>query len=146
MEIPMSEDRLKILNLLASGRITPDEAARLLDALGHAPTPEGKPSPAAEGPKYLRVQMEQARGADRDPKHLNVRVPLSLLRAGVRLQGIIPAKARAQINAALAEKGVDVDLDKLKTDQLESLIEGLTQTSIDMDADDGRSRLRVSCE
>jgi hypothetical protein len=143
----MSEDRMKTLNLLAAGRITADEAERLLDALGNSPRFEAKPTPASgEGPKFLRVQMEKGGGDDRDAKHINVRVPLSLLRAGVRLQGILPAKARAQINAALAEKGVDFDVDKLKGDQLETLIEGLTQTSIDLDADDGKSRIKVSCE
>ncbi len=142
----MSEDRMKILNLLAAGRVTADEAERLLDALGNSPRPEVRPPSNGEGPKFLRVQMEQARGGERDAKHINVRVPLSLLRAGVRLQGILPAKARAQINAALAEKGVDFDVDKLKGGQLETLIEGLTQTSIDIDADDGKSRIKVSCE
>jgi hypothetical protein len=142
----MSEDRMKILNLLAAGRITADEAERLLDALGSSPRPEARPAAAKDGPKFLRVQVEKGRGEDRDAKHVNVRVPLSLLRAGVRLQGIIPPKARAQINAALAEKGVDFDMDKLKSDQLETMIEGLSQTSIDIDADDGRSRVRVSCE
>lgn len=142
----MSEDRMKILNLLAAGRITADEAERLLDALGNTPRPEARPAPGKEGPKFLRVQVEKGRGDDRDAKHVNVRVPLSLLRAGVRLQGIIPPKARAQINAALAEKGVDFDMDKLKSDQLETMIEGLSQTSIDIDADDGKSRVRVSCE
>ncbi|HEY1879664.1 MAG TPA: hypothetical protein VGG68_07020 [Caulobacteraceae bacterium] len=142
----MTEDRMKILNLLAAGRISADEAGRLLDAVGHSPQPEVRPIPAREGPKFLRVQVEQGRGAERDAKHVNVRVPLSLLRAGVRLQGILPQKARAQINAALAQKGVDVDLDSLKSGQLESLIEGLAQTSIDIDADDGKSRVKVSCE
>lgn len=142
----MSEDRMKILNLLAAGRITTDEAERLLDALGGSPKLEARPTANGEGPKFLRVQVEKGRVEDRDAKHINVRVPLSLLRAGVRLQGILPAKARSQINAALAEKGVDLDLDSLKSGQLETLIEGLAQTSIDLDADDGKSRIKVSCE
>lgn len=142
----MSEDRMKILNLLAAGRITADEAERLLDALGGAPKPEPRPMVNGEGPKFLRVQVEKGRGEDREAKQVNVRVPLSLLRAGVRLQGILPAKARTQINAALAEKGVDFDIDSLKSGQLETLIEGLAQTSIDIDASDGKSRVKVSCE
>ncbi|MGH7022678.1 MAG: SHOCT-like domain-containing protein [Caulobacteraceae bacterium] len=140
----MSGDRNKILNMLAEGKITAEEAERLLDALDSRPSGETQADPTA--PKYLRVQVEKARGDERDPKHVNIRVPLSLLRAGVRLQGIIPPKARASLNAALAEKGVNVDLDKLKADQVESLIKGLAQTSIDIDADDGKSRVKVSCE
>ncbi len=142
----MSDDRRKILEMLATGRITAEEAERLLDALGGRPAGSPSTAPAAPGPKYLRVQMEKARGDEREPKHVNIRVPLQLLRAGVKLQGIMPAKARASLSAALAEKGMDVDLDKLKAEGLESLIDTLTHTSIDVESDDGRSRVKVGCE
>jgi hypothetical protein len=58
----------------------------------------------------------------------------------------MPAKARASLSAALAEKGMEVDLDKLKAESLEALIDTLTHTSIDLESDDGRSRVRVGCE
>ncbi len=143
----MGDDRRKILEMLATGRITAEEAERLLDALGGQaiPRPAATPAPPV-GPKYLRIEMEKARDDHRDPRHANIRVPLQLLRAGVKLQGVMPAKARASLAAALAEKGVDVDLDKLKAESLETLIESLMHTSIDMESDDGRSRLKVSCE
>ena len=148
-EQAMNDDRRKILEMLATGRITAEEAERLLDALGgQAGTrPAAAPTPAMSGagPKYLRVQMEKARG-DGEPKHVNIRVPLQLLRAGVKLQGVMPAKARASLSAALAEKGMEVDLDKLKAESLEALIDTLTHTSIDLESDDGRSRVRVGCE
>ena len=143
----MGDDRRKILEMLATGRITAEEAERLLDALGGQSVPRPAAAPAsAAGPKYLRIEMEKARDDHRDPRHANIRVPLQLLRAGVKLQGIMPAKARASLSAALAEKGVDVDLDKLKAEGLEAFIDTLMHTSIDMESDDGRSRLKVSCE
>jgi hypothetical protein len=46
----------------------------------------------------------------------------------------------------LAEKGVDIDLDKLKGDNIEPLIDALTHTSIDLESDDGHSRVKVGCE
>ena len=55
----MSEDRTRILNLLAAGKISADEAERLLDALeahaGAAPDAaasrrSGRPSPATRLP------------------------------------------------------------------------------------------------
>lgn len=140
----MSDDRRKILEMLATGRITAEEAERLLDALGSGSHPG--PTPSGAGPKYLRVEVEKVRGDERDAKHVNIRVPLQLLRAGVKLQGLMPAKARAGLAAALAEKGMDVDLDKLKAEGLESLIETLTHASIDVESDDGRSRVKVGCE
>jgi hypothetical protein len=64
----------------------------------------------------------------------------------VRLPGLMSPKTRAALSAALADKGVDIDLDKLKGDNIESLIDTLTHTSIDMESDDGRSRVKVGCE
>jgi hypothetical protein len=142
----MSEDRMRILNMLADGKVTAAEAERLLDALGAAPRTEIAATPDGAGPKYLRVQVEKGRSDERDPKHVNIRVPLQLLRAGVRLQGILPPKARASLNEALAEQGVDLDIDKLKGGEIETLIAALTQTSIDINAHDGRSRVKISCE
>jgi hypothetical protein len=145
-EPAMSDDRRKILEMLATGRITAEETERLLDALGSGPRPAAGPPPSGAGPKYLRVQVEKVRGDERDPKHVNIRVPLQLLRAGVKLQGLMPAKVRAGLAAALAEKGVDVDLGKLKAEGLEAFIDTLTHTSIDVESDDGRSRVKVGCE
>jgi hypothetical protein len=140
----MSEDRRKILEMLATGRITAQEAERLLDALNGAP--QDRPVSPAPGPKYLRIQMEKDRRDEREPKHVNIRVPLQLLRAGVRLPKLMPPKTRTALALALAEKGVDIDLDKLKGDNIEALIEALTHTSIDVESDDGHSRVKVGCE
>jgi len=137
---------MRILNMLASGKISAAEAERLLDAVGGAPRAETAAPANGAGPKYLRVQVEKSRTDERDPKHVNIRVPLQLLRAGVRLQGVIPAKARATVNEVMAEHGFDVDLDKLKSGEIETFITALTQTSIDINADDGRSRVKISCE
>jgi hypothetical protein len=142
----MSEDRMRILNMLADGKITAAEAERLLDALGATPRLETATTAGGAGPKYLRVQVEKGRGGERDPKHVNIRVPLQLLRAGVRLQGILPPKARASLAEAMAEQGVDIDLDKLKSGEIETFIAALTQTSIDIDTHDGRQRVKISCE
>jgi hypothetical protein len=148
----MSEDRRKILDMLATGRITAEEAERLLDAVSApsgaqaTPSPAAAQTPAASGPRYLRIQMEKDRGDGRQPKHANIRVPLQLLRAGVGLRGLMTPKTRATLALALADKGVDIDFDKLKGDSIETLIDTLTHTSIDVESDDGRSRVKVGCE
>ena len=63
----MSEERARILNMLAAGKITADEAERLLDALdSRAPQTaasgesmiKGDPTPLLEAlPKYLYVKV-----------------------------------------------------------------------------------------
>ena len=63
----MHEERKKVLEMLAAGKITADEAERLLDRLsGNASNPasaaQPPPSSAAPGsakPKYLRIVVDQ---------------------------------------------------------------------------------------
>lgn len=138
----MSDDRRRILKLLAEGRIDADEADRLICAL-QAPAPRpGATAPRAT-PKFLRVEMDADRGS-RNPARVNVRVPMALLRAGVRLSYLIPPQARAEINAAFAQKGIALDLDRLKPENLEALIAQLGELQVDMQGD--RAKVRVYCE
>ncbi len=142
----MNEDRKRILGLLAEGKITADEAERLIAALERrTPAPEAATPRAALGarPKYLRVEVD-ADGRHGGPAKVNVRVPLNFLRAGVRMGALIPPAARDQVNAALAEKGVDFDINTLKPENLEALVEQLSDLSVDLHHDKGT--VRVYCE
>ena len=73
-------------------------------------------------------------------------MPLQLLKAGVKLQGLLPPKARDELNAAMQHKGVGFDFNQLRPDNLDDFIAALSETSIDIDVDDGHSRVRISCE
>jgi hypothetical protein len=139
----MTEDRKRILTMLADGKITADEAERLLDAMGSrsAPTPyvgEG----SNNRPKYFRVEVNSNEG-DGQTK-VNVRIPMQLLRAGVRLGALIPPRARDEVNAALAREGVPFDINQIKPENLEELIEHLAGVTVDVD--DPTARVRVYCE
>jgi hypothetical protein len=141
----MNEDRKRILAMLADGKITADEAERLLDAMSSrsAPTPY-----ASEGsnsrPKYFRVEVDANDGDPGGPTKVNVRVPMQLLRAGVRLSALIPPRARDEVNAALAREGVPFDLSQIKPENLEELIEHLAGMTVDVDNRD--AKVRVYCE
>src|SRR5271155_1448927 len=102
----MSEDRRKVLEMLAQGQITADEAERLIAALDFGPA--GEPAPKAK-PKFLRVavEAEDHKGA---PVKVNIRVPLQLLRAGVKLGSLIPPQARERVNFELQKEGLPFDL------------------------------------
>ncbi len=139
----MSEDRKRILEMLASGKISADEADRLLDALGRAPSIAGAASPRSNGPKYFRVVVEANDSAE-GPTKVNVRVPMQLLRAGVRLSALIPPRARDEVNAAMAREGIPFDINQLKPENLEDLIEHLGDMTVDVDS--GDAKVRVFCE
>ena len=142
----MNEDRKRILAMLAERKITADEAERLLDAMGResAPRPGVAPTNGSNGaPKYFRVEVDAHEPGD-SPTKVNVRVPMQLLRAGVRLSALIPPRARDEVNAALAREGVPFDLSQIKPENLEELIEHLAGMTVDVDNRD--AKVRVYCE
>lgn len=144
----MSENRRRILQMLADSRITADEAERLLSALEREPAPAASQSGPSGSPplnraKYLRVTVD-ADSRHGGPTKVNIRVPMQLLRAGVRLSALIPPDARAEVNAELRRKGVDFDIAQLKPENLEALIEQLSDLSVDVEQD--RAKVRVFAE
>jgi hypothetical protein len=143
----MNEQRRQILQMLAEGKITADEAERLIDALereqleapsGAAPRPKPRP-------RYLRVVVSSTDNFGGDgPGRVNVRVPLQLLRAGVRLTSLIPPQALTQVNAELTKSGIPIDLTQLKPQHIEDLIEQLDDITVDVDQPD--AKVQVFCE
>jgi hypothetical protein len=140
----MNEERRQILQMLAEGKITADEAEQLIDALERqtAPPPGEPPRPKTR-PRYLRVVISAPEGKD-SPSRINVRVPLQLLRAGVRLTSLIPPQALDKVNAELHRSGVPIDLAQLKPQHIEDLIEQLDDLTVDLD--ETNSKIRLFCE
>lgn len=133
----MNENRRQILDMLAHGKITADEAERLISAV------EKTPAQAGEAVKYLRVLVDANDALD-GPTKVNVRVPMQLLRAGVRLTGIIPAQARDQVNDALRKEGIPFDINNITPQNLEEVVEHLRDLSVDVDNE--HAKVRVFCE
>jgi hypothetical protein len=140
----MSEQRRQILQMLAEGKITADEAEALIAAL-ERDTPDPPPAAQARKPKYLRVTVSSADNFGGDgPGRVNVRVPLQLLRAGVRLASLIPPQALRQANEGLARSGIPIDLTQLKPQHIEELIEHLDDITVDVDQPD--AKVHLYCE
>ena len=142
----MNEHRREILEMLATGKITADEAERLIAALDKGQS-LGAISAAAESgprPKYLRVLVESEDADEDGPVKVNVRVPMQLLRAGVRLASLIPAQVRDHVNEAMREQGVIIDLNQIKPENLEELIDQLNDLTVDVDQKS--NKVRVFCE
>jgi hypothetical protein len=140
----MSTERRQILDMLSAGTITAEEADRLLRATDDtvmdrpAPSPTARPNRA----KYLRVVVDSdSSGA---PTKVNVRVPMALLYAGVKLSAVLPPEARDQLSARMRAQGVAFDLNHLKPENLEDLIDQLNDLTVDVDQDG--TKVRVFCE
>jgi hypothetical protein len=156
----MNENRRQILNMLAANKITADEAERLLAALESNGSPEafaaGSASGSANGngikadspksnAKYLRVLVEAEEGIDgtKGPTTVNIRVPMQLLRAGVRLASLIPVQAHQHLDEALSQHGVPLTLSQIKPENLEELIDHLGDLTIDVAAKENHSNVKV---
>jgi hypothetical protein len=143
----MSENRKRILEMLANGRINANEAERLLAALENGPIVDVTPQRSFGASKYLRILIEREpdRGQDEQTK-VNIRVPLQLLRAGVKLKSLLPEDARDQMNEALREKGVDFDVNQFKAENLDEMLANLNDLSIDIDKKSRKAKIRIFCE
>jgi len=142
----MNDDRKRILQMLSEGKITVEEAERLLEAIPRALGSQGEDGGlpvqrAARKPKYLRVEVNSGKPGKAD--QVNIRVPIGLLKAGVRLKGLIPGDAAARVNSALKDKGID--LDSLKGGALDELVEHLGDLEVDVKDSNGDT-VRVFCE
>jgi hypothetical protein len=140
----MNEERRRILTMLAENKISAQEAEALLDAM--TPGSPAVSSGAITGgamPKYLRVLVEGHE--EGHTGKVNVRVPFNLIRAGVRLAALIPAAAHGPVNKALKEQGIDIDVSKLKPEDLEGLVQHLTDLTVDVEGAHGE-KVRVFCE
>ena len=141
----MSEQRRQILAMLADGKITADEAERLIAATERGRVDSGsvtaEPRPTRR-PKYLRVVVDDRSGLE--PTKVNIRVPIQLLRAGVRLASLIPPKALNQANDELRRAGVPIDLTQLKPEHIEELMEHLGDLTVDVE--DSDAKVHVFCE
>ena len=141
----MNDNRRQVLEMLANGKITAEEAERLIAALERSGTHGAGATAMSEADKvkYLRVLVDTKDPLD-GPTKVNVRVPMQLLRAGVRLSSLIPADARDEVNAAMKSYGMPIDIAQLKPENLEDLIDQLNDLTVDVD--DDKSKVRVFAE
>lgn len=155
----MGDERKQVLEMLAAGKINAEEAERLLAALergtqsaagGSTAAGNGTAAATKARPKYLRVQVEadeSMTGLKGGTTTVNVRVPMQLLRAGVRLAGLIPQQAHDQLDAAFSKHGVPLTLSQIKPENLEELIDHLEDLTVDVDGKDGNAtKVKVFCE
>ncbi len=87
------EERIKVLTMVQEGKITPEQAAQLLEAIGTEPNKRqgagGGPQHAPEEPfipgrkpKFLRVRVTDT---DSGRPRVNVRLPISMVSVGIKM-------------------------------------------------------------
>jgi hypothetical protein len=142
----MNDEKRRILNMLAEGKINVTEAEELLVAIGEKNAdPSVKDSPIEDKcrPKCLRIMVEDDSKGEAGEK-VNIKIPLQLIRAGMKLGSIIPGKTREKIDAALKDKGIEIDINDVKPEQLEQIFSAMKDCCIDVDSQKGK--VKICCE
>lgn len=142
----MNEERRKVLEMLSEGKINVEEAEKLLSAL--TVDSEIDPGRAEQSPggkknlKFLRILVDP--GPDsKDPEKVNIKVPLKLIRSGLKLASFISNRARIRVNRALEKKGIKMDISQIKPEDLDEFITQLSDLKVDVEGDD---KVKIFCE
>jgi hypothetical protein len=141
----MSENQQRIPEMLAENKISTAEAYRLRSALetGRG-TSEGtvkSQTTARMKSKYLRVCIMPGPEHEHGDKcdRVNIRVPMALIRSGMKFTSLLPPEARDKVTGALREKGIDFDMRNLKPEDLDELLEALSDLEVDVAGSDGET-------
>ena len=142
----MSDDRRRVLDLLAQGKITVEEADQLLRALGSAAAQETT-QPAAEAsrkPRFIRIAVHKPADGRDAKEDINIRIPIPMLKGGMRLGALIPGYIGDKITARLRERGMDFDLSNLDPNAIEAVFRELNDMGIDFES--RKAQVRITCE
>lgn len=126
----MKEERMRILNMVAEGKVTPEEGARLIEALGDA----GE-QPAAQEPKgdQRKPRLFIVR-VDDEKDNTKVRIALPLALADLALK-FMPQDVRERLQM---EHGVNI------TEVLHKVQEGLPEGKlVDVTSDTAKVEIAI---
>ncbi len=118
----MSEERMRILKMIAEGKISPEEADELLESLDQ-PVPENRKE---DRPRFIKIRVEE-----HGEEKVNISLPLMLVKS---FMNFIPSEARNKME----DKNIDI----------ETILAGLeenggTGTLVDVEDEDEHVEIRI---
>ncbi|MCK5106493.1 MAG: hypothetical protein KAI33_11175 [Elusimicrobiales bacterium] len=123
----MKEEKARILKMLEDGKVSAQDAAKLLDAVEET---EGKNENAGKAGKTLKIRVYE-RDSPRPKVNLNIPIGWSKF--------LIPF-VESKIQNKLKEKGVDLDMDKIKEEMEHAHVGKI------IDIDDGGDKVEIYIE
>ena len=144
----MNEERKKILDMLSEGKISVDDAEKLMVAIEadtSSTTTSNNPQTGQE-PKQLKYLCVRVEPKAEDGEKVNIRIPIGLIKAGVKLASLMPKDVQTKVNDAMDEKGVDMNLDfkKLSAEDSDGFFSILSELSIDIDNE--KESVKIFCQ
>ena len=108
----MSEERKKILDMVAQGKLTPEEADRLLGAIKES----------QERARFFRVRVYNE---NKSKPKVKVDIPISVLKLaskiGTAFKGVVPEGHKVNIH------GKKIALDEFSPEMLDEIVESLSE-------------------
>ena len=133
----MSEERRKVLELLAQGKISAEDAEKLLDKLA-APASEAKAEESSSSrpskPRFMRIVVDRP-----GQEQVNIRMPLSFMRTGTHLLAVLPPR----VSEKLAELGIDFSAAGAMNEK--KWAEAVETMNVDIEKENGK-KVRIFCE
>ena len=134
----MSEETRRVLEMLSSGKVSVQEAEQLLQAVA---TPSQNADEKKAEPRYFRILVNKPEREGRKAEAVNIRVPMTVVRGGLRLGALFPGmlgKKKIQL-----DNGTELDLSKVTYTDLEAMIKDIGELTVDVDGD---AQVRIRCE
>jgi hypothetical protein len=111
----MSEERKKILNMVAEGKLTPEEADRLLGALKES----------KDKARFFRVRVYDT---NNDKARVRVDIPISVLKLaskiGAAFKGVVPEGSKVNVH------GKEISLDEFTPEMIDKIIEEIEEGGV----------------
>jgi hypothetical protein len=155
MTATQTDETRRVLDMLQEGKITVDEADRLLKALSADRPPDTAAADAAtdgrDRVRWIRINIQKPANDGHKAKNVNIRVPIAVVKGGMRLGAIIGTFAGDKAARRMKAQGLDIDLAKISSDlsqmngpEFDEFLRSLNETNIEID--DGRSQVRITAE
>ena len=130
----MSEERMKILDMLSQGIITANEANELLKSLDEKKIEvNGKTMTEGQYLKSAAAKFLYIEAKSHDGDNVNVTIPLSLIKAAVKMGNIQGIIDKSLSWSSFANEAIDIDL------ILQCIESGTTGNIVSMDSKEGDS-------
>ncbi|GAB4467617.1 MAG: hypothetical protein Kow00124_00720 [Anaerolineae bacterium] len=122
-----AEERLKILNMIAEGKISAEEGAQLLKALQGSSPRKGAAAETVGEARYLRVRITST---DSGRVKANINLPMSLINVGMRM------------GARFAPELEGLDFEEI----MEAIKSGMRGKIVDVEDEEGSERVEIFVE
>jgi len=129
----MADEKVRILKMVEEGKISSEEAVKLLEALEGADAPDALAVAAKKPRKFMRFLKIRVFEGDLEKPKVNISVPIGLLKLATKF---MPEDAKAQINEH------NIDLDEI----LRAVDENTQGKLVEVQDDEDKTRVEIFIE